>query len=423
VRRTLAAGAVAVLASAGIAMAAGGGVPTVKFKSVPVPKATLGLPYTAVVSPNGKTLYVTDLFTGVLAINLAHPSAAPTQITIGGNPFEDPIGLALSPNGRTLYVSGYGAGTSSGVYVADVSGSSSDPDNDTFVSQIKDPSAVLNFAAALAVSRNGKLLYIGNDDEATGHVGDDPEIAVANLTNVRTGTIVQNEYVKGAGVTTELNWSPNGKLLYAANFVGDAVVLKISGEVVTVDKHLPQANQIYSLAVSPDGRTLYGDLVSSSATGEAGDGVPGSSEFQTFALRKNGVSPSLRRNQLIALQHADTGLAISPNGKTLYAVAFYQKVPGEEDSDVGSLFRFAIPAAATKVKISGHNGVGSKLTAKVKHATGASLSFQWYANGKKIKHADKSSLTVIHALAGKRISVKVTAGAAGYHPATVTAKT
>jgi hypothetical protein len=65
---------------------------------------------------------------------------------------------------------------------------------------------------------------------------------------------------------------------------------------------------------------------------------------------------------------------------------------------------------AVTPKISGKAQVGKKL--KASHGTwkpdGVKFSYQWYAGSKKIAGATKSSLTLKHAQAGKKVTVKVT---------------
>lgn len=62
-----------------------------------------------------------------------------------------------------------------------------------------------------------------------------------------------------------------------------------------------------------------------------------------------------------------------------------------------------------KVTVSGKASIGSKLTAMATTNASAKMGFQWYANGKAIKGATKSTYTVARALLGKKITVKVTA--------------
>jgi len=71
--------------------------------------------------------------------------------------------------------------------------------------------------------------------------------------------------------------------------------------------------------------------------------------------------------------------------------------------------------ASGKVAVSGTAKVGRTLHAKAgTWSPRPTLSYQWYANGKKISGATKSTLKVSSSLVGKRLTVKVTGKKAGY---------
>ncbi len=77
--------------------------------------------------------------------------------------------------------------------------------------------------------------------------------------------------------------------------------------------------------------------------------------------------------------------------------------------------------------ISGTLKVGKKVTAALVHAvSGATTTYQWYVNGKKVAKATKATLTLKRSFAGKRLRVKITTtwidAAAVSHRATTTAK-
>jgi hypothetical protein len=73
--------------------------------------------------------------------------------------------------------------------------------------------------------------------------------------------------------------------------------------------------------------------------------------------------------------------------------------------------------------ISGTAQVGKKLTAKPgRWGTGTRLSYQWYANGKAISRATRSTLTLPAGVAGKKITVKVTGKQNGYTTVSTTSK-
>jgi len=75
-------------------------------------------------------------------------------------------------------------------------------------------------------------------------------------------------------------------------------------------------------------------------------------------------------------------------------------------------------------KVSGTAKVGKKLTAKAGtwKPSGVKLTYQWYANGKKISKATGTTLTLKTAQKGKKITLKVTAKKCGYTTVTKTSK-
>lgn len=78
---------------------------------------------------------------------------------------------------------------------------------------------------------------------------------------------------------------------------------------------------------------------------------------------------------------------------------------------------------STTPKISGTAKVGKKLTAKRgTWMDGLSYSYRWYANGKVISGATKSTLTLTKSHKGKTIKVKVTGKRAGYKTIAKTSK-
>ncbi len=72
----------------------------------------------------------------------------------------------------------------------------------------------------------------------------------------------------------------------------------------------------------------------------------------------------------------------------------------------------AAPKAGKKVKVS----------PPVVAVPGATVSYQWYANGKKVKKATKPNLKVAPGLKRKKLSVQVTVSAPGYAPVTQVVK-
>jgi hypothetical protein len=402
------AGVLAALVTTGVALAAGQ-APPIKLKTLKTASGALNVPYASVLSTNGKTLYVADLSNGVEALSLAHPSAKPVQVTDGGKPLTNAVGLALAPNGKTLYATAELA-NKYGVFMIDVSGSKTDASNDTVVGKIFDPTAIIQEPTGLAVSRNGKLLYIGDVPAGSG-LTPTGTLVVARLTSATKGYVASDETESGLKLGEAMTWSHNDKMLYVANLGKPAVILKVSGQTVTSAGELSGTSGIFAFALSADGRTLYGTTLVPPTT----SGGTFTSALDTFSFLDRGRQVSFARPALPSPSAELVGITLSSNGRTGYVTAV---VP----PSAGRLSSFAIPAAATKVTISGHVRVGAVLTATVKGASGASDSYRWFANAKAIKGATKRTLKPGPSLTGKKLTVKATVGAVGYSEASVTSK-
>jgi hypothetical protein len=123
--------------------------------------------------------------------------------------------------------------------------------------------------------------------------------------------------------------------------------------------------------------------------------------------------------------------AEGPAGKG-YASAFYGGGTRFETSKTFTLssggsktvnIKLTKKLKAATPKISGTAKVGKKLTAKPgTWSKGTTLSYRWYANGKKISKATKSTFTITSAQKGKKIVVKVTGKKSGYGTVTKTSK-
>jgi hypothetical protein len=404
----------ALLAAA--ASAAASTAPTITPAPVPGADGNLTVPWDVLVAPNGETMYVSDRGLGLVAINLAQPTSTPTPIEEDGSPVEDATGLVLSPDGKTLYVSGDVNGQP-GVWMADVSGSSTDPADDTITGQIADPNDLAQAAIGLALSSNGKYLYIGDAFAASS--SGEASIAVADLTPNAGGSVVEDDPEPTLGDTTQFAWNPISKLLYVANFYGNVGVLKVSGNSVTLEKLLDKTGNTYGIAVSPDGRTLYTTAISNTMSYT---GTTAGSTIDTLRLLDGGTSFRYRGKQTLPSNTTLTGLSFAPSGRGLDAGSFTDTTAGDPESSVGSVMGITIPPALTKLTITGSDKVGARLTADPTDASGSTLAYQWMAKGKAIAGADKKTLKVTKQLKGKAISVKVTAVSAGYAQTTLTAK-
>jgi hypothetical protein len=415
VRRCMRAKAALTVVTAAAAMAAIGvasataATPPIVLLPVTVPFGDLASPVAEALSPNGNTLYTADTQDGVLVINLKHPSVKPKQITIGssqtqaGTPILGAETLAIAPNGKTLYIS-----TGEKVYAAEV-GNSELLANNTVTGTLSDPHSLVTEGLGLAVAPNGKQLYLANVN------GTEAQVLTAKMTSASKGAF-SSSYAIHQSVPFALAVNRAGSELYAGNAIGTASLVKLKSGTPAGARSLPQVKDSWGLALAPDGRTLYTSKVNFA---QIQNGTETTGALQTFGVSSKGGVPSLAATRNLATGSFATGIGIAANGAEA-AAGLGINLGNGDDTVPGILQKFAIPAAVTKVSISGDPKPGDKLTAKVKGASGASRSYRWFAAGKAIRGASKSTLKIGKQLAHRKLTVKVTAAATGYRTAAVT---
>jgi autotransporter-associated beta strand protein/YVTN family beta-propeller protein len=184
------------------------------------------------ITPNGQTVYVTEVLAGkVIPINTANNTAG-TPISVGTLPF----GVVVSPDGSTVYVSNRGDGTITLINAA----------NNT----VKGLITVGNAASGLinlAISPDGNTLYVGESINNTNAV------VPVNIATSTVGSAIN--FGAFAGVE-QMAVSPDGKMLYVALASGSVQVINTA--TFTVVNAFSFTNLIpFGVTVSPDGKTLY----------------------------------------------------------------------------------------------------------------------------------------------------------------------
>jgi YVTN family beta-propeller protein len=300
VRRRLAlaaaAGAVAVLAGAALAGLAtqtagpqgdGTGVTPNGWTVAPAGDQVQvgGRPYGIALSPDGKTLLVSNDGQGTQSLMAVDTATRSVRQTI---PYSSPqalyLGVVYSPDGKHAYASA-GGNNKIRVYTVAADGSLSEQ------SPFSVPSG--SYPGGLAIAADGKTLYVAND------LGNSLAILDAATGAIKSTTAVgQNPY------TVVL--SKDGKTAYVSNWGGDTVSLvdASSGAAkgqITVGTH-PSA-----LAINPVSGDLYvanTDADSISVVDTAGT-VTRTIDLTPYPDAPVGASPN--------------ALAVSADGKTLYA--------------------------------------------------------------------------------------------------------
>ncbi len=241
-------------------------------------------PKAIVISPDGKTGYVSDNGAGVISVLNLAKDAVTTTISV-----TTPSALVLSPNGTKLYVSTGATGT--GVPVIETA-----TNKVTGTLSIGGPSYGLG---GLAISSDGSTLYMAED-------GNPEEILVASTASLSvTSTIYANAGLglfAGPGALTL-----DGTSLYVAASNG------MSAQITVVDTAQDAAgatatiaeSSVSSLAITPGG-VIYA-AGPASAQGEV-------AVIGTDPLQLSGIVPSLGSGP--------TAVAASPNGKAVYVANY-----------------------------------------------------------------------------------------------------
>ncbi|WP_336660866.1 sunset domain-containing protein [Leucobacter sp. USHLN153] len=221
------------------------------------------------------------------------------------------------------------------------------------------------------------------------------------------------------GATLRYQWLADGAVIASATKSTFTIAAAQSGKAISVEVTGSKAG--YSDTVETSAATLR---VMSFATPK----VTGTAVYGSKLTAKPGTWTSGTR---FAYQWYANGKSIKGATKSTLKLASAQKgkkitvrVTG---SKVGHPTKAVTSKSTTKVAVAGRAKatgsalVGSKLTAKPGTWTsGTKFSYQWYANGKAISKAQKSTFKVTNSQRDKAITVKITGKKSGY---TTVAKT
>lgn len=138
----------------------------------------------------------------------------------------------------------------------------------------------------------------------------------------------------------------------------------------------------------------------------------------SYQWLRGGVAISGATASTYTVAKADGGFAL--------AVTATATAGGYTTASATSAATVVVPKVFTKTgkaTITGAAKVGKKLKVKVStFSPKPTLSYRWYANGKSIAKATKSTYTVTKSVKGKKLTVKVTAKRSGYATVVVTSK-
>ncbi|MFL0565524.1 hypothetical protein [Microbacterium sp. 179-I 1D1 NHS] len=302
-------------------------------------------------------------------------------------------------------------------------------DGETVTSWIEwyDDSLTLDGGTALVVG-DGPVADIDADLDRVGGVASNPVISGtatvgSKLTVSRgawpAGTELQYAWYAGDDLLQE---STSATLVLGANAVGKRVSVDVyaylhptgtpSDDTLQFKRTLDTA-PVKAAALQASTPSVSGTAtVGATLTAKAGTWAKGASfSYQWYASGKkiNGATKSTYK------------ISSSLVGKNI-TVTVTGKKAGHVTTSKGSKATAKVALSATPT-ISGSAKVGQKLTAKPgRWTSGTRLSYQWYANGKAISKATKSTFTVPSNLKGKKITVKVTGTKSGYATVSTTSR-
>ena len=216
-------------------------------------------PSAVAVSPDGRTIYLANADDSITPVSAATGKAGTPIAITGGSPGMDAgtDSLAITPDGQTLFTTVTDTATQASLALARV-----DLRTGRETGQVRVPGGVDQFV----MTRDGRTLYVLS--------GDSVLYTVIAATGFVESYIPAPDYILESAVTMVL--SPDGTTLYiATNEDGPDGSDVLSGAVTPVNVLSGKAgNSIElgwmpsSLAITPDGRTLYAAIDGLSGIGQ-----------------------------------------------------------------------------------------------------------------------------------------------------------
>lgn len=265
-------------------------------------------PFRIAISPDGKKAYVAN--SDGTTLSIIDTKLNKVIGTIDG--FDGPSGIVITSDGKFAYVNNYGGskgvGSGNGTKVSYVN---------LKTKTILDEITVGQAPAALALSPNGKFLYVIN------YVDGNPNTGTMSIIQTKNNRVIDT--VTGFFGPFSIAITPNGKFAYVTNF-GSNDFSPFGTTVSVVSLHaqpkviatIELGIQPSGIAITPNGRFAY---VSNYNTLYAGPNftklTAGQGTVNIIDLCTNQVIPPT-----IAVGQSPNQVVISPNGHYAYVTNF-----------------------------------------------------------------------------------------------------
>ena len=285
--------------------------PIATVTNTPGPPIPVGRgPGLIVITPDGKTAYVTSDESIVVPIDTATCTPGP-PITVGVNRpglHDQPDGIAITPDGKTVYVANIGSGTVTPI--------------DTATNTPGRPIEVGVRPRAIVITPDGKTAYAVNQsrpqpspwrsyEEAKRGRPELPPDERGTVMPIATATNTPGEPIDVGDEPFAITVTPDGKTVYVANTWENTgrparapgTVTPISTATNTPGELIEVGSQPWAFAITPDGKTAYViNFNSHSVT--------------PIATATNTPGPP------VPVGRGPRAIAISPDGKTAYVASW-----------------------------------------------------------------------------------------------------
>ena len=248
-------------------------------------------PATATISPDGSRLYVTKSSGSISVVDTA---SGLVSGTIPGSYSTTLRGVAMSPDGKRLYVV-----NTSNNSVAVI---------DTFSNTIVTTIPNVKDGNSVAVSPDGLTAYVTRNYSSS----------VWKI-DTASNTVIGYESLTVGSNPSGLGFSPDGSRLYVAN-TGSNSVSVVDTASRGIISTIGVGFQPQSLAISPDGTRVY----VAHGNSKAAPGGVSVIDTATNAVTADVQFPNVSYYNLLGpIYPSPAGLAVSPDGKYLYATEIW----------------------------------------------------------------------------------------------------